>query len=247
MMNTNENKPFYIGYQPQAPVELRRWLWIVIVVLFALAVGVALLLAFSFERLPLSVFEFGQTREYTGIISTQPYPSLMVRRDDKLEQYWLVGVGKHGADVSAFAGQMVRLRGALITRDGLRMLEVAPSEIERINAFSADSLPTESLGSFTFTGEIVDSKCYLGVMNPGHTKPHRECAVRCISGGAPPLFLARDSQGTAIALQLTGAHGEPLSQEVLDFVAEPIEITGEVSRQGEWLTLRAPLSTYRRK
>ncbi len=247
MKNSNENEPFYIGYQPQAPVELRRWLRVVIVALLALAVGVALLSALGFQRLPSSVFEFGQTREYTGIVRTQPYPSLLVKRDDRLEQYWLVGGGKHGADVSAFAGQMVRLRGALITRDGLRMLEVAPSEIERINAFSGDSLPAESLGRFTFAGEIADSKCYLGVMNPGHTKPHRECAVRCISGGAPPLFLARDSQGAVIALQLAGAHGEPLSHEILDFVAEPIEITGEVSRQGEWLTLRAPLSTYRRK
>jgi hypothetical protein len=28
----------------------------------------------------------------------------------------------------------------------------------------------------TLTGEIVDSKCYLGVMNPGQGKVHRDCA-----------------------------------------------------------------------
>jgi hypothetical protein len=244
-MNPIESEPFYVGYQPQAPVALRRWLRLVIVALFALAAAVALLFALGFQRLPLSVFEFGVEREYTGVIRAQPYPSLFVMRENKLDQYLLVGSGKHAAEVSAFTGQSVKLRGALITRDGLRMLEINPS-IERINESSL-ALPNEALGRITFVGEIVDSKCYLGVMNPGHTKPHRECAVRCISGGVPPLFLARDSQGESIALQLAGLQGEPLSKEVLDYVAEPIEITGEVIRSGEWLTMRADPNTYRRK
>jgi hypothetical protein len=70
--------------------------------------------------------------------------------------------------------------------------------------------------------------------------------VRCISGGVPPLFIARDEHGQEIALQLADASGAPLSQQVLDYVAEPIAITGEVLRQGEWLTLRAEPNTYRR-
>jgi hypothetical protein len=244
------NEPFYIGYQSQAPVALRRWLRLVVVALLTLAIGMALLFAFGFQRLPLSVFEFGVEREYVGVIRAQPYPSLLVMRDNKLEQhwleqYWLVGQGKHAADVSAFTGQTVRLRGALITRDGLRMLEV--NSLERLNDSSSAALPTESLGRFTFTGEIVDSKCYLGVMNPGHTKPHRECAVRCISGGIPPLFIARDAHGQEIALQLADASGQQVNQQILDYVAEPITITGEVSRQGEWLTLRADPQTYQRR
>ncbi len=246
-MNPTESEPFYIGYQPQAPVALRRWLRKVIVALLALAVSVALLLAFGFQRLPLSVFEFGQAREYIGVIRAQPYPSLLVMGEGKLDQYLLAARGKHAAEVSAFVGQSVKLRGALITRDGLRMLEINPSAIERINESSTAALPNKALGRLTFVGEIVDSKCYLGVMNPGHTKPHRECAVRCISGGIPPLFLARDSQGASIALQLADAQGEPLSKEVLDYVAEPLEITGEVIRAGEWLTLRADPNAYRRK
>lgn len=244
-MNSSESEPFYIGYQPQTPAGLRRWLRIIVIALLAAAVILALLLAISFQRLPLSVFEFGQARAYTGVICTQPYPSLLVKRDDKLEQYWLVGSGKHAADVGAFTGQLVRLHGMLITRDGLRMLEVNPSNIERLSA-SSFALPNESLGRFTFTGEIVDSKCYLGVMNPGHTKPHRECAVRCISGGVPPLFVACDANGQEVTMQLANAAGEPLSKEILDFVAEPLEINGEVTRAGEWFTLRADPRTYRR-
>ena len=44
------------------------------------------------------------------------------------------------------------------------------------------------LDTFTLIGEIVDSKRYLGVMNPGNGKVHRDCAVRCLSGGIPPIF-----------------------------------------------------------
>ena len=40
-------------------------------------------------------------------------------------------------------------------------------------------------------GEIVDSKCYLGVMNPGEGTVHRDCAARCLSGGLPPMLVVR--------------------------------------------------------
>jgi hypothetical protein len=272
------NEPFYIGYLPAAPAGLRRWLRIVVVALFALAVALSFVLAFGFQRLPLSVFEYGQAREYVGLMRARPYPSLLVVNGNQIEQYLLVGSGKHSADVDAFAGQSVRLRGSLIIRDRLRMLEIIPGSIineipskprdnpakamplsdessittsllttEVGNREKEASLSDERLGQFTLRGEIVDSKCYLGVMNPGHKKPHRECAVRCISGGVPPLFLARDTHGQEIVLQLADAAGEPLSQAILDFVAEPIEITGQVWRTGKWLTLRAAPQTYQRR
>ena len=54
------------------------------------------------------------------------------------------------------------------------------------------------------------------------------------------------------ALQLrrileTSLYADDLDQkQVLDMVAEPLEITGEVERQGELLILRADPATYRR-
>ena len=98
----------------------------------------------------------------------------------------------------------------------------------------------------TFVGEIVDSKCFLGVMNPGQLAPHRACAIRCISGGAPPVLLVRQKDGSAICLLLVSADGKPVNKQVLDKVAEPVEITGEVERQGEMLVLRSDPLTYRR-
>ena len=107
-------------------------------------------------------------------------------------------------------------------------------------------LETVSLGRQTLVGEIVDSKCYLGVMNPGQLLPHRACAILCISGGIPPVLLVRQKIGPAIYLLLVSADGQPVNQQVLDLVAEPVQITGEVERQGDWLILRADPARYQR-
>jgi hypothetical protein len=37
-----------------------------------------------------------------------------------------------------------------------------------------------------------------------------------------------------------------VNKQVLNFISEPVEITGEVERQGELLILRAEPATYRR-
>jgi hypothetical protein len=38
----------------------------------------------------------------------------------------------------------------------------------------------------------------------------------------------------------------PVNQQVLDFVAEPVTITGQVERQGDFLILRADPAAYQR-
>jgi len=90
----------------------------------------------------------------------------------------------------------------------------------------------QNLGEVQFTGEIVDSRCYFGVMNPGAGKVHRDCAVRCISGGIPPAFLVRDSSGNIVTLLLAN-----WKRELLNHVAEPVTIRGRLSRSAGWLTL----------
>jgi hypothetical protein len=92
----------------------------------------------------------------------------------------------------------------------------------------------------------VDSKCYLGVMNPGQLTTHRACALRCISGGIPPVLLVRQTNGNPLYFLLVSSDGKPVNKQVLNMVAEPVEITGEVERQGELLILRAAPPTYRR-
>jgi len=83
-------------------------------------------------------------------------------------------------------------------------------------------------------------------MNPGEGKVHRDCAARCISGGAPPAFVVRDASGEAQILLLVGSDGRKLNREVLAFVAEPIEVSGELARSGSNLILKAESVTFRR-
>src|SRR6266513_1903853 len=104
------------------------------------------------------------------------------------------------------------------------MARLSPSPIQRFS----DSTNPVRLGQQTLVGEIVDSKCYLGVMNPGQLTTHRACAIRCISGGIPPVLLVRQKDGPAIYLLLVSADGKPVNRQVLNMVAEPVEITGDV-------------------
>jgi hypothetical protein len=103
-----------------------------------------------------------------------------------------------------------------------------------------------SLGRQTFRGEIVDSKCWMGVMNPGVLTPHRACAVRCISGGIPPILLVRREKAPPLNLLLVSTDDQPVNAAVLDFIAEPVEITGEVVRHGELLTFSIDPTAIRR-
>ena len=66
------------------------------------------------------------------------------------------------------------------------------------------------LGVTVLTGELVDTKCYYGVMRPAVGKVHRACAVRCLSGGIPPGLLVRDREGNATVVLLSGPSEAPL-------------------------------------
>ena len=59
------------------------------------------------------------------------------------------------------------------------------------------------------------------------------------------MLLVRQKDGPAIYLLLVSSDGKPVNKQVLDLVAEPVEITGEVDRQGELLILKADPVTYR--
>jgi hypothetical protein len=250
-----ESEEFYVGYLPRAPQKTARIIRRVCIALAVIALLAAALLVFGQQPFLASFFEFGQERQFEGVVRAQPYPTLLVPRPGRTgtlpvcSRYLLVAGGKHGAaaEVGGFDGRRVRLRGSLIYRDGATMIEVAAGSVEAMDSSpAATPLPMEDLGAHTLIGEIVDSKCYLGVMNPGHTKPHRECAARCISGGIPPLFLVRDAEGRSVTLLLVSSEGQPVNQAVLDLVAEPVEITGQVARDGDQLILRADPSSYRR-
>src|SRR5215471_20070668 len=189
---------FYVGYAPKMPIGLRVFVRRVVASLGLLAIAVAMVLVSGQMPFAKSTFEFGQSRSFEGILETTPYPVLLVDRpgatgsNPKYSRYLLVAPGKHGADMlfEGINSKRVHFKGQLTYRAGQTMIEVEPSSVQTLANVEAGPDQFHSLGEVSVTGEIVDSKCYLGVMNPGKGKVHRDCASRCISGGAPPIFVS---------------------------------------------------------
>jgi hypothetical protein len=244
-MKTTPNDDFYVGYLPKAPATLGRIVACIAVVILLAGFVAGAVLLFGQPPFAASGFEYGVYRDYVGIVEEWPYPILVTDN----ASFLLVAPGKHGLSdmVKGLQGKHVQLKGSLIERAPDRMIEVVPGSIAADTPQSHLTVRRViDLGPVTLRGEIVDTKCYLGVMNPGEHKVHRDCAVRCISGGVPPAFLARDAAGDARVLLLVGDDGRPLSREVLPFVAEPLKISGLLVRTGSTLTLKADPARFRR-
>ncbi|MHC5211846.1 MAG: Rieske 2Fe-2S domain-containing protein [Planctomycetota bacterium] len=248
--------PLYIGWQPAMPrlhaVFTRRTS--LRLVLAGLLVGV--LLAAGHGPFRGGAFEFGTLRRLEGVLSTAPQPMLRVARPGSLgglavpvvSRYLLVAEGKRGVSelVDGLDGRRVAAYGTLIWRDGGTMFELSarPEALDddapaARGGAGTGAGSTASLGRVTLAGEIVDSKCWLGVMVPGQGRVHRACAIRCLSGGIPPLFHVATDDGRDVALLLVGPDGTPLGPVLLDRVAEPLTATGELVRHGDLLVLRA--------
>jgi hypothetical protein len=239
---------FYVGYAARAPSRLARRLRFTSAALLAAAIATALVLGLAQRRLDLRLFEFASPREFVGAIELDPAPTLVVARPGGgASRYLLVGPGKHGARelVADFEGRDVRLRASLISRGAQTALEVVPGSLEAAPAGERESAALE-LGARVLRGEIVDSKCHLGVMNPGEGKAHKACAIRCISGGSPPLLRVREPVGDERYFLLVGEDGRAIGRELLEFVAEPVEVRGRAERHDDVYVLRIETDGVRR-
>ena len=252
-----QDDEFYVGYAPGAPPALARFTRRVVLGLAGLVVTAALVVLLAQAPLAPASFEFGVSRSFRGTMHASPFPTLVVARPgalagaaDATSSFLLVAPGKHGAAELArrFDGAAVELTGTLVYREGHTMIEVAPDAVAAAvpSPADADPLPVEDLGPVRLAGEIVDTKCHLGVMNPGDGKTHRACAARCISGGIPPALRVRDDGGRAQLFLLVGAAGEAVDRALLPFVAEPVEVTGRAERRGDLLVLYADPAAIRR-
>lgn len=241
---------FYVGYRGRMPPGTARFLRFFV----ASVTGGALLIALAFAalgtRFPVKRFEFGVERTFVGWIREDPVPLLVVAGPDGVLSSYLLAHGgtKFGAGplIEGRDGDFVRLRGTLIYREDQTMLDLVPGSVARIEGEAAPGASFTDLGRHRLRGEIVDSKCFLGVMNPATGKVHRACAARCISSGTPPLLRVGGHAGVSLQLLLVGPKGEALNREVLPFVAEPVAIEGRVTRQGQLLVLWTDVAAIER-
>lgn len=242
---------FFVGYLKMGRSTRRFLLTAGAVLALAVVVG-----SFALSRSQpapggdLKPYQTGE--EVRGFYVARPYPQLRtIGEDGLIHTILLVSQSKHrydGGSDGEGGDHPVRVLGNLIERTGSKMMEVVSLDVPP--DLKIDPRLTEvrdqPLGPVRLIGEIVDSKCYLGRMRPGSGRAHRACAQLCISGGIPPILVTRDLSGVETHYILCGADETPVNDAVIPFVAEPVQVLGDVIRRGDIQLLLIDPSQIRR-
>ena len=244
------NPDFYIGWKSKSPASIANQVKKVLFTLFLVAFLVGYFISTLQKKFSSSNFEFGKLTEVTGIYYKNPVPVLKVFDKNNLAiTVPLVGYGKHGAETAimelekekgiSFNGKELTLKGTLFYGDGKTFLQVDTNDKPILNIGAESNIqPTQKeLGTQTIRGEIIDPKCYFGAMKPGEGKVHRDCAIRCILGGIPPILHVQNVKGESNYYLIVSADGETMKEAVQAFVAEPISIEARVVQQDDWIIL----------
>lgn len=226
----------YVGYLPVPPRYMAFLRWIIPTTLVLLA-GAGVLWARSQHSPGRGTWNSSQTLHLQGVMVSKPYRMLLTRNSyDEPELVLLVEKGKHGPRRAApFDGQIVTITGSPLHRDERRMLELDAAD----SAITPDptgarpdpaQVPVRrTMGRVTLRGEIIDPKCFLGAMKPGEGKTHKECATLCIRGGIPPMFITRDEHDGITYYLLEGPDRSAADAGIQPFIADPVEITGDLT------------------
>lgn len=228
------SEEFFIGWQKKAPEQTGRFLKRLTIGCLLLATVSSAIVAGLQQTVAKDAVWNAEFIEFSGILIKDPVPILI---GDDNEVRLLARPLKFGFDpevAARFHLKHITLEGRLISRDGQELIEGDPQRVRQSSAPSATIIVPKLLDGeeVTLQGEIVDSKCYLGMMNPGHLKAHRACAINCIAGGVPPVLLLRNTQGEASYLLLVGEQGQAINHEILPLVAEPVEVRGSLKSLG---------------
>src|SRR4051812_11157351 len=252
-----ENDEFYIGWMEKAPRSFAGTIKKYLLMLLPIVILLGVLIALSQKKFGTGNFEFGTLTEVKGIYSSAFVPNLKVVNGRDIwgnENYItvpLIGYGKHGADGiianlekeknTSLQGKVVTLKGTLLYNDGKLLMQIDENDKPLLNVAenkNAEAAPKiKELGTLNVKGEIVDPKCFFGVMKPGEGKPHKDCAIRCILGGMPPVLKVEDESGKENYYLIVGANGEKMNEAVQDFVASPVELQAKAVQYNDWIVL----------
>jgi hypothetical protein len=249
-----ENKEFYVSYiddslGPKSKKVIKRFSIAAITVII---IG-ALLFSYSQKPFKNSTFELTSATKITGVFHENPYPMLRVEvANNTFKNILLLGFGKSSAnpflaklqnEVKDLNGKTLSIEGNLIYYNGKTLIQITDDEKVVLESTSKTTTPIHQLLSkMTLQGEIVDPKCYFGVMKPGKGKIHRSCAVRCISGGIPPVLATTDKNNMSQYFLITDLKGNPINDDILPYIGKPSKITGIVEKMEDWYILKIKIS-----
>lgn len=249
--STGDKGAFFVGYL-KMPKSLALFYWVLVPILVGLAVGVSAAFLSSQADPGKGRFVPGY-KVLTGKLQVEPYPVLFLPPSDdypKGRALALTGPGKIGALrwAKKHDGALVDVGGVFITRGAHSVFQVGgkvrirPTEAEVTADLTDLTIPArEDLGQHTLSGEIVDSKCYLGAMRPGTGKVHMACANYCLLGDIPPMLVTYHSEagpdGDISMFLIATPDGDMVSPELFDYTSLAVEVEGTVIRQGSLLML----------
>ena len=250
-MSPSARDEFYVNYG-KLPRSYRRFLLIFVPLLVAGMLLFAGVLPHLHDQ--VNPGKIHGVQELDGLLMAEPVPHLVVPRPGNVmggpafSRYILSATNKAGPSpqIMEQAGNWVRLSGIVVARDGLAMVAARSAEpIEPPATVTVRPDAGVALGEFALEGEILDGKCYPGIMKPGEGKTHRACAIRCISGGVPAVFQVQQG-GDSLYFLLADGAGQAVGNRVLDLVADHVRITGEVLQYDDMYVIQADPNTYQR-
>lgn len=248
-----ENKiipEYFIGWQNSLPKSYLKAIRSFVFPAFTLSLFFGIVFTITQKHLANSSFDYNHPLTLAGAVNIYPFPHLRyiqgkdIYGNPTYALIPLVNTNKFGADeilqtwCARQKGEPCQgvITGGILQRDDRRAMELSGG-ITSLDIKTDLSVPTGAIVKLSDTvlmGEIVDPKCYLGAMNPGEGKPHRSCAIRCISGGIMPVLVWKIDQNKKEYAVLTGEKGKPINQEVLFALGEPVKISGKLYQIDNW-------------
>lgn len=245
-----KNDEFYVSYiagslGKNTKRSLKKFVFVAILFI----IGATLVFSLSQKQFKNSTFELTSDTKITGIFHENPYPMLRVQlAANTYKNVLLLGFGKLSvnpylkklrSEVNDLSGKKLSIEGNLIYYNGKTLIQITNEEKVSLVTNTTFEIPkSELVSEMTLQGEIIDPKCYFGVMKPGKGKIHRSCAIRCISGGIPPVLATTNGNNLSEYYLLTDTEGNPIHKDILPFIGRPAELKGVVEKNEDWYTLK---------
>lgn len=242
---------FYVGYLDEVATDTKKLLKRFVVLAITLLLAIATVFALTQNKDKNSAFDFDTSTSITGIYHEMPYPMLKVRTsENSFKNILLLGFGKSSANpflskirqkVPQLSGKALRIEGNLIYYNGKTLLQITDGEKITLAQDTEPFLMPQAkkmVNAMELEGEIVDPKCYFGVMKPGKGKTHRSCAALCIAGGIPPVLATTDKNNISEYYLITDTEGNTIHEDILPYIGKPSLLTGDIVKLEDWYQLR---------
>jgi len=234
------DEDFFIGWAADVPLSLSQFLKRSVMIISAVTVVMALTLPNLSEELKGSEFTFGNIQEYEGTFHMLPVPRLTIEHEDHL----LIDFGKFSASRSIKEYEqlhnvqldqtILRIEGSPISYNGRNLIELSnqlASILEHKSSSSNSNFEKIELGSISLKGEVLDAKCFFGVMNPGDGPVHKFCAALCIEGGIPAVIYDETIDEYYI---IKGENGLDINEQLVPLAGEIVRLSGNSYSINNW-------------